>query len=86
MELKWKKDQWKKKSYGKEELKILRSFSQPQNEPSQLEEKDEYTLLYKCVSSKMRKLSSLLDMDQMFSLEFELTGYIQNARQERFVV
>ena len=35
-----KKEPVKKKT-KKRELKILRSFSQPQNEPTQFEEKDE---------------------------------------------
>ena len=62
------------------------SFSQPQNEPSQFEEKDQYTLFGKYVASKMRKPSSLLDMDQMDSFEFEITSSIQHARKQRFVV
>ena len=38
------------------------------------------------VASKMRKLSALLDMNQMDSLEFEITSCIQNARKQRLVV
>ena len=38
------------------------------------------------VASKMRKLSALLDMKQMDSLEFEITSCIQNAREQRLVV
>ena len=64
-----KKRNSEKKSYGKdienEELKTLRSFSQPKNEPTQFKEKDEYKLFGKYVASKMRKLSSLLNMEQM---------------------
>ena len=85
-----KKRNSEKKSYekyiGNEELKMLRYFSQPQNEPTQFVEKDEYTLFDEYVSSKMRKLSSLLDMDQMNSLEFQITSCIQNARKQRFIV
>ena len=33
----------------------------------------------------MRKLSSLLDMDEMDFQEFEITSCIQNARKQRFV-
>ena len=34
----------------------------------------------------MRKLSALLDMNQMDSLELEITSCIQNARKQRLVV
>ena len=85
-----KKRNSEKKSYEKyienKELKMLRCFSQPQNEPTQFVEKDEYTLFGEYVSSKIRKLSSLLDMDQMNSLEFQITSCIQNARKQRFIV
>ena len=58
----WKKRNSERKSYEKdienEKLKILRFFSQLQNEPTQFEEKDEYTLFGEYVTSKMTKLKS----------------------------
>ena len=85
-----KKRNCEKKSYEKdienEELKILHSFNQAQNEPTQFEEKDKYTLSSQYFTSKMRKLSSLLDTDQMNSIEFEITSCIRKARKQRLVV
>ena len=75
-----------KKSYEKdienEKLKILCSCSQPQNEPTQFGENDKYTLFDEYAASKMRKLSSLLDKDQIDFLKFEKTC-IQNAKKQR---
>ena len=85
-----KKRNSEKKSYEKdienEELKILHSFNQAHNEPTQFEEKDKYTLSSQYFTSKMRKLSSLLDTDQMNSIEFEITSCIRKARKQRLVV
>ena len=81
-----KNKQWKK-SYEKdienEKLKILCSFSQPQNELTQFGENDKYTLFDEYAASKMRKLSSLLDKDQIDFLKFEKTCCIQNAKKQR---
>ena len=55
-----KKRNCEKKSYEKdienEELKILHSFNQAQNEPTQFEEKDKYTLSSQYFTSKMNKV------------------------------
>ena len=67
----------------KEEMDILRSIAAATSNNANSKDQDEYDCYGQYIANKMRKLSKILDEDEMELLEFNVNTVFLNARKQR---
>ena len=81
-----KKQPKKRKEFSdieKEEIDILRSIAAATSNDTNPKDQDEYDCYGQYIANKMRKLSKVLDEDEMEVLEFNVNAVFLNARKKR---
>ena len=67
----------------KEEMEILRSIAAATSNNANLKDQDEYDCYGQYIANKMRKLSKILDEDEMELLEYNVNTVFLNTRKQR---